>query len=159
MRLHGWTFPLVYGRRCPAALRGPIMAANCPATTGCAGRFGRWWESPWGCVCPGQGPGLASTNRQPLLQPGHNWPGPGTPIMLPLGLAQQPSAASPFSLHAGLKTSTFPRWVTLNPGLAPHELPMEARSPLQMASMSIQDVCRWEVGADLRPWPAPLLYE
>lgn len=76
-----------------------------------------------------------------------------------LGLSQQPSPASSCSLQFGWKTSTLTYWVTLNPGLGPRELPMGAHSPLQTASVSIRDVCRWELRADLRPWSAPLLFD
>lgn len=36
---------------------------------------------------------------------------------------------------------------------------MGAHGPLQMASVSIQDVRRWKQRADLRPWSAPLLFD
>lgn len=42
------------------------------------------------------------------------------------------------------------------PGLAPQGLPVGALSPLQMASVSIQDICSWEVGGG-GPWSVPLL--
>lgn len=70
--LHGWTFPPISGRRHPGSSQSPILASSCPVTTGWAGRLGRWRERPQGCVCPGWGPDLASTNRQPLPPPGHN---------------------------------------------------------------------------------------
>lgn len=79
--------------------------------------------------------------------------------MPPPGLPQQPSPVGSCSLRFGWKTSTPTYWVTLNPGLAPQELPMGAHGPLQMASVSIQDICRGELRAGLRPRSAPLLFD
>lgn len=66
--------------------------------------------------------------------------------MLPLGHPQQPNPVGPCSLQSGWRTPAPTRWVTLMAGLAPQELPMGTFSPLQLASVSIQDVCGWKVG-------------
>lgn len=143
--------------KAPGSSQSPILAASCPATTGWAGRFGRWRERPQSCVCPGQGPGLASTNRQPLPQPGHDWPGAGTP---PHAASRPPTAAQPS------QTLLPPLWIEdLNTSVLGD---LEARpGPSLTANGSTQpfangfcehpDVCRWEVGTGLRPWSAPFL--
>lgn len=130
----------------PGTSRSPVKTASCPATSSWAGRFGRWQERPLSCVCPGWGPGLASTNRQLLLQPGHNWPGPGTPHHAALGPLTAAQPSQPLLPPDWIEDPNTHMPVTLKPDLAPQELSIGAPSPWQMASVSTQDVWRWGGG-------------